>query len=63
VNLDKSSLIDQEEKEKPHSDEDSRTTMNCMNEDDEKLQTSVIEKECWRFILIIRGVDIFMPSG
>jgi hypothetical protein len=62
VNLAERSLIDQEAKEKPHSDEDSRRTMNYMNEDDQKLQTSVIEKEDWRVILIIRGVEIFMPS-
>jgi hypothetical protein len=62
VNLAERSLVDQEAKEKPHSDEDSCRTMNYMNEDDQKLQTSVIEKEDWRVILIIRGVEIFMPS-
>jgi hypothetical protein len=63
VNLAETSLTDEEAKEKPHSDEDSCRTVNCMNEDDEKLQTSVIEKEDWREVLIIRGVDIFIPSG
>jgi hypothetical protein len=62
VNLAKISLTDEEAKEKPHSDEDSRRTVNCVNEDDEKLQTSFIEKKDWRDILIIRRVEIFMPS-
>jgi hypothetical protein len=37
--------------------------MGCVNEDDEKLQTFVIEKEDQRDILVTGGVKIFLPSG
>ena len=36
--------------------------MNHVNEDDEKLQTSITEKEDQMAILIIGGFDIFLPS-
>jgi hypothetical protein len=59
-----SSLIDEEEaEEKPHSDGDSRRTVSRVNEDDEKLQTFITEKEDQRDVLIIGGVEIFLPSG
>jgi ERCC4-type nuclease len=34
-----------------------------VNEDDEKLQTSIIEEKDQGSILIIGGVEIFLPSG
>jgi hypothetical protein len=40
-----------------------RRTVSCVNEDDEKLQTSITEKEDQMAILIIGGVEIFLPSG
>jgi hypothetical protein len=64
MRLMESSLTDKEEVgEKPHSNGYSRRTMSHMNEDDEKLQTSVIEKEDRKIVLIIGGVEIFLPSG
>jgi hypothetical protein len=59
-----SSLTDEEEAgEKPHSDGDSRRTVSHVNEDDEKLQTFITEKEDQKTVLIIGGVKIFLPSG
>jgi hypothetical protein len=34
-----------------------------VNEDDEKLKTSTIKEKDQRRILIIGGVEIFLPSG
>jgi hypothetical protein len=45
VNSAESSLTYEEVEEKPHSDGDSRRTVNRVNEDDEKLQNFVKEKE------------------
>jgi hypothetical protein len=57
-----SSLIDEEEaEERPHPDEYSRRTVSRVNEDDEKLKTSIAEDH--RTILIIGGVEIFLPSS
>jgi hypothetical protein len=57
-------LTDEEEaEERPHSDEDSCGTVNHVNEDDEKLKTSTIEEKDQRTILIIGGVEIFLPRG
>jgi hypothetical protein len=58
------SFIDEEEEgERPHSDGDSCKTVSHVNEDDEKFQTSITEKEDQRIVLIIGGVEIFLPSG
>jgi hypothetical protein len=38
-------------------------TVNHVNEDDEKLRTSTIEDKDQRTILIIGGVEIFLPSS
>jgi hypothetical protein len=57
-------LTDEEEAEgRPHSDGDSRGAASRVNEDDEKLQTSTIEEKDQGSILIIGGVEIFLPSG
>jgi hypothetical protein len=64
VSSDESSLADEEEdEEKPHSDGDSRRTVSRVNEDDEKLQTSVIEEKNQRNVLIIVGTEKFLPRG
>jgi len=49
--------------DKPHSGESLHGTMSCVNEDDEKLQTSITKKEDQRNVMIIGGVEIFLPSG
>jgi hypothetical protein len=54
---------DEEAEEIPHSDEDSRGIVSRVNEDDEKLKTSIIKEEDQRTILIIGGVKIFLPSS
>jgi hypothetical protein len=48
--------------EKPHDHEDSCGVTNHVNEDDEKLNTSTLEEEDQRCILIIGGIIIFLPS-
>jgi hypothetical protein len=59
-----SSLTDEEEVgERPHSDGDLHKIVSCVNEDDEKSQTSVTEKENQKTLLIIGGVEIFLPSS
>jgi hypothetical protein len=57
-------LADEEEsKGRPHSDGDSCGAASHVNEYDEKLQTSTIEEKDRGSILIIVGVEIFLPSG
>jgi hypothetical protein len=59
-----SSLTDEEVEEKPHSDGDSRRTVSRVNEDDDKLETFItVKEEDQRDVLIIGGVEIFLPSG
>jgi hypothetical protein len=58
----KSSLTDEEAEGTTHSYEDSCGTVSRMNEDDEKLQTSITEKGDRKTILIIGGFEIFIPS-
>jgi hypothetical protein len=52
-----------EAKERPHPYEDSCGTASHVNEDDEKLKTSFTEEEDQRSILIIGGIEIFLPSS
>jgi hypothetical protein len=47
--------------EKPHEHEYSCGVVNHMNEDDEKLNTSTLKEEDHRCILIIGGINIFLP--
>jgi hypothetical protein len=47
--------------EKPHENEDSCGIADHMNEYDEKLNTSTLEEEDQRCILIIGGINIFLP--
>jgi hypothetical protein len=54
---------EEEVEEGPHSDGDSCRIVSRMNEDDEKLQTFVIEEKDQRSVLIVGGVEIFLPSG
>jgi hypothetical protein len=57
-------LIDEEEaEERPRSNEDSCEIVDRVNEDDENLKTSTVEEKEQRTILIIGGVEIFLPSG
>jgi hypothetical protein len=53
---------EEEARERPRSDEYSHRIMSRVNEDDEKLKTSVTEEEDQRNVLIIGGVNIFLPS-
>jgi hypothetical protein len=57
-----SSLTDEEAEEKPHSDGYSCRTMIHVNEYDDKLETfiTVKEEDQWD-VLIIGGVEIFLP--
>jgi hypothetical protein len=56
-------LIGEEEaKEGPHSGEYSCGTASCVNEDDDKLETFITSKKDKRTVLIIGGVEIFLPS-
>jgi hypothetical protein len=56
-------LIDKEEAEEiPHSNGDLWAIVDHVNEDDEKLTNSIVEEKDLRTILIIGGVDIFLPS-
>jgi hypothetical protein len=59
-----SSLIDEEEAGgRPHSGGNSRGTVSHVNEDDDKLETFItIEEKDQRDVLIIGGVEIFLPS-
>jgi hypothetical protein len=63
MTLVESSLVDEEEaEEKPHSFGDLRRTVSRVNGDDEKLKIFVAKKEDHRTVLIIGGVEIFLPS-
>jgi hypothetical protein len=57
-------LTDKEEAKegRPHSDGDSHRAVNRVNEDDEKLKPFVIKEKDQRSVLIIGGVEIFLPS-
>jgi hypothetical protein len=50
-----------EAKERPHLYEDSCGVAGHVNEDDEKLNTSITEEEDQRSVLIIGGIHIFLP--
>jgi hypothetical protein len=64
MSLVESSLTDEEEVgERPQLDGDSCRTMIRVNEDYEKLQNSIIKEKDNGSILIVRGVEIFLPSG
>jgi hypothetical protein len=52
-----------EEKERPHLYEDSCGVAGHVNEDDEKLNTSITEEEDQRSVLIIGGIQIFLPNS
>jgi hypothetical protein len=54
---------EEEAGEKPHQHEDSCGVADHVNEDDEKLNTSTLEEEDQRCILIIGGIGIFLPSS
>jgi hypothetical protein len=57
-------LTDGEEaEERSHPYEDSCGTVSHVNEDDEKLNTSTTEEKDQRSILVIGGVEIFLPSS
>jgi hypothetical protein len=59
-----SSLADEEVEEKPHSVGDSHRLVSHVNEYDDMLENFIIAKEeDQRDILIIGGVEIFLPSG
>jgi hypothetical protein len=53
---------EEEAEEIPRSEEDSRRTVNHVNEDDEKLKNSTIEEKDRMIVMIIGGVKIFLPS-
>jgi hypothetical protein len=57
------SLAEEEARERPHLDGNLCKAMSHVNEDDEKLQTSITEKEDQKIVLIIGGVKIFLPSS
>jgi hypothetical protein len=54
---------EREAKERPHSYEDSCGVADHVNEDDEKLNTSITEEEDQRSVLIIGGIQIFLPTS
>jgi hypothetical protein len=54
---------EEEAEERPHSYGYSRGNVNHVNEDDEKSKSSTIEEKDQRIILIIGGVEIFLPRG
>jgi hypothetical protein len=49
--------------EMPHPHEDLGETISHVNEDDEKLNTSTTKEESQRRFMIIRGIEIFLPSN
>jgi hypothetical protein len=56
-------LTDEEEAERrSRSREDSHRIMGRVNEDDEKLKTFIVKERDQQTILIIGGVEIFLPS-
>jgi len=57
-------LTDEEEaKERPRSGEDSCGTASRVNEDDDKLETFITAEKDQRTIMIIGGLEIFLPRG
>jgi hypothetical protein len=56
-------LTDGEEEERPHPYEDSCRAASRVNEDDDKLETFITEEKDQRCILVIGGVEIFLPSS
>jgi hypothetical protein len=59
-------MIDEKEeeaREKPHNHEDSCGIANHVNKDDENLNTSTLEEEDQRCILIIGGINLFLPRS
>jgi hypothetical protein len=53
---------EREEMERNHSYKDSCGVADHVNEYDEKLNNSIIEEEDQRSILIIGGIQIFLPN-
>jgi hypothetical protein len=53
----------EEEEERPHPYEDSCGTASRVNEDDDKLETFITEEKDQRSVLVIGGVEIFLPSS
>jgi len=53
---------EEEGKERPQSSENSRGIVGHVNEDNGKLKTSTVKDRDQRTILIIGGVEIFLPS-
>jgi hypothetical protein len=52
-----------EENERPHMYEYSCGVVGHVNEDDEKLNTSITEEDDQRHFLIIGGIQIFLPDN
>jgi hypothetical protein len=52
-----------EVEEKPHADEYSCGIEIHVNEDDEDLKTSITEEEDHRSVLVIGGIEIFLPRS
>jgi hypothetical protein len=53
----------EEKEERPHPYEDSYGTAIRVNEDDDKLETSITEEKDQRSILVIGEVEIFLPNN
>jgi hypothetical protein len=49
--------------EMSHPYEDACETTSRVNEDDEKLNSSTAEERDQRSVLVIRGIEIFLPSS
>jgi hypothetical protein len=57
-------LTDGEEvEERPHPYEDSCGASSHVNEDDDKLKTSITKEKDQRSVLIIGGIQIFLPRN
>jgi hypothetical protein len=57
-------LTDGEEvEEMPHPYEGSCGATSYVNEDDDKLKNSIIEEKDHRNVLVIGGIQIFLPSS
>jgi hypothetical protein len=54
---------EEEEEERPHAYEGSCGTENHVNEDDDKLETFITKGKDQRSVLVIGGVEIFLPSS
>jgi hypothetical protein len=52
-----------EVEERPHPDEYSCGIESHVNEDDEDLNTSITEEEDHRSVLVIGGIEIFLPRS